>query len=48
MHGWSHLAEITRQLRGEAGPRQIEGVEISMFSLEQTDQVHPIIFTAGN
>ena len=47
MHGWNHVAEITRQLRGEAGARQIEGVEISLFSLAQTDMVHPLILTRG-
>jgi acetyl-CoA acetyltransferase len=47
MHGWNHVAEITRQLRHEAGPRQIQGVETSMFSLTQTDQAHPIIFVRG-
>jgi acetyl-CoA acetyltransferase len=47
MHGWNHVAEITRQLRHEAGMRQIEGVEISMSSLTQTDQVHPILFRRG-
>jgi acetyl-CoA acetyltransferase len=47
MHGWNHVAEITRQLRHEAGMRQIEGVEISISSLTQTDQVHPIIFRRG-
>lgn len=38
MHGWSHVAEIVRQLRREAGARQVEGVEVSMFLLAQTDQ----------
>lgn len=47
MHGWNHVAEITRQLRHEAGPRQVRGVETSLFSLAQTDQVHPILFTRG-
>ena len=47
MHGWSHVAEIVRQLRHEAGPRQVEGVEVSMFSLAQTDQVHPLVFLRG-
>jgi acetyl-CoA acetyltransferase len=47
MHGWSHVAEITRQLRHEAGSRQITGIETSMFSMAQTDQVHPIIFARG-
>jgi len=47
MHGWNHVAEITKQLRHEATGRQIEGVEISLFSLAQTDQVHPILFKRG-
>ena len=47
MHGWNHIAEITRQLRHEATDRQVCGVEVSMFSLAQTDQVHPIVFTRG-
>lgn len=47
MHGWNHVAEIVRQLRHEAGPRQIKDVEISMFSLAQTDQVHPVVFMRG-
>lgn len=47
MHGWNHVAEITRQLRHAAGDRQIDGLHASMFSLGQTDQVHPIVFTRG-
>jgi acetyl-CoA acetyltransferase len=48
MHGWSHVAEIVRQLRHEAGPRQIADVSVSMFSLAQTDQVHPLVFMRGD
>jgi len=47
MHGWNHVAEITRQLRHEAGTRQVRDVETSLFSLAQTDQVHPIVFERG-
>lgn len=47
MHGWNHIAEIVRQLRHEAGERQIADLAVSMFSLAQTDQVHPLIFTRG-
>lgn len=47
MHGWNHIVEITRQLRGEAGPRQIPGVDVSLFSLAQTDMVHPLVLTRG-
>jgi acetyl-CoA acetyltransferase len=44
MHGWSQVAEIARQLRHEAGARQIKGVEISMFSLATSDEAHPLLF----
>ncbi|CAN7332379.1 thiolase family protein [Phenylobacterium sp. LjRoot225] len=47
MHGWNHVAEITRQLRHEAGPQQVKDVEVSMFSLAQTDRSHPIVFVRG-
>lgn len=47
MHGWNAVAEVTRQLRHEAGPRQVADVEISMFSMAQTDEAHPLIFTRG-
>lgn len=47
MHGWNGCAEIVRQLRHEAGSRQIAGLEASMFSLGETDRVHPIVFTRG-
>jgi acetyl-CoA acetyltransferase len=47
MHGWNHIAEVTRQLRHEAGERQIEGLQASMSCLAQTDQAHPIVFTRG-
>jgi acetyl-CoA acetyltransferase len=47
MHGWNHVAEIVRQLRHEAGDRQIDGLEVSMSSLVQTDQAHPVIFQRG-
>lgn len=47
MHGWNLVAEVIRQLRHEAGRQQIANLEASMFSLAQTDQIYPIIFTRG-
>ncbi len=47
MQGWSQVAEIVRQLRHEAGERQIKDIEVSMSSLVQTDQAHPLIFVRG-
>lgn len=47
MHGWSQVTEVARQLRHEAGTRQIRGVQVSMSSLVQTDQAHPIVFVRG-
>lgn len=47
MHGWNQVAEVVRQLRHEAGDRQVKGVEVAMSSLAQTDQAHPVIFVRG-
>jgi len=47
MQGWSQVAEVARQLRHEAGERQVEGIQASMSSLVQTDQAHPLIFVRG-
>jgi acetyl-CoA acetyltransferase len=43
MHGWNQLAEATRQLRHEAGERQIPGLTVSLYSLATTESAHPIL-----
>ena len=47
MHGWSQVAEVVRQLRHEAGPRQVADLQVAMSSLAQTDQAHPILYERG-
>jgi acetyl-CoA acetyltransferase len=47
MHGWNLVTEAVRQLRHEAGDRQIAGLRASMISVAQTDQAHPLILTRG-
>jgi len=47
MQGWSQVAETVRQLRGEAGARQVSGLNVAMSCLAQTDQAHPILFERG-
>ncbi len=47
MHGWSQVVETVRQLRHEAGPRQVSGLEFALTCLAQTDQVHPIVYARG-
>ena len=47
MHGWSQVVEVVRQLRHQAGPRQVEGAQVSLSTLTQTDASHPILFQRG-
>jgi len=45
MHGWNHVVEAVRQLRHEAGDRQVAGVGASLYSLATTDEAFPVLFT---
>ena len=47
MQGWGQVAEIVRQLRGEAGAQQVKNLEVSMSALVQSDQAHPLLFVRG-
>jgi acetyl-CoA acetyltransferase len=44
LQGWNLIAEAVRQLRHEAGERQVEDAEVSLFSFATTDSAHPIVF----
>ena len=37
--GWNHQVEIVRQLRGECGPRQIEGAEVIQWGNVYGDSI---------
>jgi acetyl-CoA acetyltransferase len=45
LQGWNLIAEVVHQLRHEAGERQVEDAEASLFSFATTDSAHPIVFT---
>jgi acetyl-CoA acetyltransferase len=47
LQGWNLVAEIVRQLRHDAGARQVAGAEVSLFSFATTDSAHPVVFTRG-
>jgi acetyl-CoA acetyltransferase len=47
MHGWNHVVEVVRQLRHEAGARQIKDLQMSLACLAQTDASHPILYRRG-
>jgi acetyl-CoA acetyltransferase len=48
MHGWNHVAEAVRQLRHEAGERQIRDLQVSLFSMADTESAHPLILQRGS
>lgn len=47
MHGWNQIPEVVRQLRHDAGPRQIADLRVSLSAMAQTDEAHPILYTRG-
>ena len=47
MHGWNHMVEAVRQLRHEAGARQVADIQTSMFSLATTEAAFPLLLTRG-
>jgi acetyl-CoA acetyltransferase len=44
MHGWNAQAEMVRQLRGEAGPRQVPGARYAHFMLNQNAKAGSVIY----
>jgi len=47
LQGWNLIAEVVRQLRHQAGPRQVVGAHASLFSYATTESAHPIVFRRG-
>ena len=47
MMGFNHIVEATRQLRREAGARQVENIQTSMFSHCSMNGAAPVIFRRG-
>ena len=48
MHGWNHQVEAVRQLRHEAGARQVKGAETSMYCHHGHWGAVSILYKRGN
>jgi len=45
MAGWNNLVEAVKQLRHEAGPRQVNDLHATLFAATTTDSAYPMILT---
>lgn len=48
MQGWNHQVELVRQLRGEAGGRQVKGAEIGQYLSDVAGKAISIIYRAAS
>lgn len=47
MQGWNHQVELIRQLRGEAGERQVKGAEIGQYLSDVAGKAISIVYRAA-
>ena len=47
MAGWNGLVEAVKQLRHEAGPRQVGGLNATLFATTTTEGTNPMVLTRG-
>ena len=45
-HGSSHVIEAVQQIRGESGVRQVEGTEVSMYTVAHGPHCHAVLLSA--